>query len=135
MEIKLIEKKANPLFDREEFKFEIESNSVPGLAEVKNLVVEKFSFNSDLIRMQKIKGKFGRRTFEVSLDVYGSKEEFDRVVRKTKQEKEKEKKEAEERLKAEIEAKKATEEAKVSEEKTEATTEEVQEESVEEKKE
>ena len=125
MEIKLIEKTSNPLFDREEFKFEIESLSIPSAEEVKKLTSEKFSLNTDLIRLRKIEGKFGRQKFDVSLDVYGSKEEFNRVVKKTKQEKEKEKKAVEEKLKAETEAKKAAEEAKAAAEKpTEETSEE-----------
>jgi ribosomal protein S24E len=94
-EIKLISENENPLFSRKEMKFEIKSEIVPSHDEVKKLLFENFSIKPELVRTNRIVGKFGNRVFEVLADVYSSKAEFDRVVRKTKKEKEKEKKEAE----------------------------------------
>ncbi|MBS3084604.1 hypothetical protein J4411_01705 [Candidatus Pacearchaeota archaeon] len=109
MEIKLVEEKKNPLFSRREIVFQVKSNVVPSHEEIKNLLKEKFSFNPHLVRTKKIEGKFGAKIFDVLVNVYDSKEEFKRIVRKTKQELEKEKKEVDEEMNAKAEAKKAKE--------------------------
>ncbi|MCR4327759.1 MAG: hypothetical protein NUV46_04220 [Nanoarchaeota archaeon] len=124
MEIKKILEKENPLFLRKEIHFEVKSNSVPSHEEMKNGLSEKFSFNPELIRIQKISGKFGSRSFDVFVDVYSSKKEFDLVVKKTKQEKEKEKKVLLEKLALEAEARKAAKEKKKAESGSEEKTEE-----------
>ncbi|HIH52233.1 hypothetical protein COT60_03710 [Candidatus Pacearchaeota archaeon CG09_land_8_20_14_0_10_30_9] len=116
MEIKKISEVENPLFSRKELHFEIRSQAVPSHEEVKAILKEKFSFNPELLRIKKISGKFGAQIFDVVVNLYGSKEEFKRVVKKTKQEIEKEKKQAEEEVKAKAEAKKVAEEAKKSSE-------------------
>jgi len=104
MRIKIIEEKKNPLFSRKEIHLEIESDAVPSHEEVKNLVSEKFSSDQELIRTRLIKGRFGINIFDVFIDIYDSKEEFDRVVKKTKQELDKEKKaEEESSAKSEVE--------------------------------
>jgi len=138
MNIKKISEVENPLFSRKEFHFEIISQAVPSHEEVKALLKEKFSFDSELLRIKSIKGKFGKQVFDIHVNLYGSKEEFKRIVKKTKQELEKEKKKIEEEAKvkadakkAALEAKKAAEEAKAKEAKKpaeEAKAEEVKEE-------
>ncbi len=105
MRIKIIEEKKNPLFSRREIHLEIESVAVPSHEEVKNLVSEKFSSDPKLIRTKLIKGRFGINIFDVFVDIYDSNEEFDRVVKKTKQELDKEKRRIEEESKGESEAK------------------------------
>jgi len=132
MEMKVVQEKENPLFSRKELVLEIKSNSVPKREDVLKEVSKKFSAGEDLIRIQSIKGKFGVQIFSAIVDVYSSKKEFERVVKKTKKETEKEKKEAEEKRKAEAEAKKAKEEES---KKTEEPKEELKEEKDEEKKE
>ncbi|MDP3966405.1 MAG: hypothetical protein Q8Q04_02655 [archaeon] len=114
-EIKKISEKENPLFSRKEFHFEIKSSVTPSHEELKQVLSEKFSLNPSLIRTQKISGKYGTTVFDADVHVYSSKKEFDRVVKKTKQEKEKEKKALEEKLNSEAEAKKAAKEAKKAE--------------------
>lgn len=112
VEIKKVSEVENPLFSRKEIHFEITSQAVPSHEEVKKLLKEKFSFNTDLLRIKQIKGKFGMQVFDVYVHLYSSIEEFKRIVKKTKQELEKEKKKAEEEAKAKAEAKKAALEAK-----------------------
>ncbi|NCN51808.1 hypothetical protein GW931_02250 [archaeon] len=112
MNIKKISEVENPLFSRKEFCFEITSQAVPSHEEVKAILKEKFSFNPELLRIKSIKGKFGKQVFDVYVNLYGSEEEFKRIVKKTKQEIEKEKKKIEEEAKAKAEAKKVAEEAK-----------------------
>ena len=133
MEIINLKEKRNDLFSRNETEFEIENLVVPSAIEIKNLIKKKFSCEEDLIRIRKISSSFGKRIFKITADVYDSKEEFNRIVKKTKKEIAKEKKQAE--LKAE-EEKKAKEEAKVVAEvaKVEAPVEEVPAEEVKEEK-
>lgn len=113
--IKIIEEKKNLLFSRREVLAEIASHSVPSHEDVKKMLSEKLSSNPELIRIKSIRGKFGAKVFNIVANVYDSKEEFKRVVKKTKQEIEKEKKALEEKKKREAEAKKAAKEAKAEE--------------------
>ncbi|MBU2612217.1 MAG: hypothetical protein KKB62_00665 [Nanoarchaeota archaeon] len=130
MEVIVVGEKENLIFSRKEIQLDVTSNVVPKREEVANWIAKKFSTGEDLVRVNKIKGKFGVQVFRVDADVYSSKEEFKRVVKKTKQEIEKEKKTAEEKKKAETEAKKAEaeEKAKAEEKKEEKPAEEVKEE-------
>ena len=112
MEIKKISEKENPLFSRKEIHFEMKSDSVPSYDDFVKVVHEKFSFKPELMRIQKIGGKYGTKVFDAYVHLYDSKKEFERIVKKTKQEKEKEKKASEENVKAEAEVKKAEKEAK-----------------------
>ena len=136
MEVKLIKETENPLFSRQEFHFEVKSLIAPSHEEVNKTFSEKFSFDPSLMRIKGIKGRFGTQIFDVFVNVYSSKEEFDRIVKKTKQEVEAEKKKVEEEAKAKEEAKKPVE--KSAEEKpaeAEVVEEKPVEEKVEEKKE
>ena len=130
----------NPLFSRNEVVLEIEHETVPSNVDSVQLVSKEFGADPALTRIRKIDSKFGSRNFKIVADIYDSKEEFSRVVKKTKQEIEAEKKAEEERIakeKEEAEAKKAEEEAaKAEAEKPaeeEAPAEEKKEESSEEK--
>ena len=107
MEIKIIEEKVNALFSRREVKVEVKAEVVPSHDEAKKIIVEKFSCDEAVIRIRKIEGRFGVQSFTIVADIYDSKEEFLRVVKKTKQEIDAEKKAEEEKLKAEIEAREA----------------------------
>lgn len=115
MEINVIQEKDNPLFSRKEIKLAVAADVTPSMAEAKKIVAEKYSSDEDLIRVREVQGKFGSSVFSVVADIYSSKEEFNRIVKKTKQElkaEEEAKKAAFEAKKAEKEAKKAEEEAK-----------------------
>jgi ribosomal protein S24E len=105
MKIEIIEEKRNDLFSRKELKINIEAEIIPSKEEVKKIITDKFHSNENLVRINKIKGKFGTHLFLIEADIYDSEKEFLRVVKKTKQEVEAEKKAEEERLKAEAEAK------------------------------
>lgn len=105
MEIKIIEEKVNALFSRREVKVEVKTEVVPSQDEAKKIITEKFSCDENVVKIRKIEGRFGAQSFIITADIYDSKEEFLRVVKKTKQEIDAEKKAEEEKLKAEIEAK------------------------------
>jgi ribosomal protein S24E len=115
MEVKVVREEHNPLFSRKEVGLEVTTEITPSKEEAKKLVAEKFSADESLVRIRVVEGKFGSQTFTIVADVYDSIEEFDRIVKKTKQEIDAEKKAEEERLKAEEEAKLVAEEAKKAE--------------------
>lgn len=112
MEINVIREKENPLFSRKEVSLTVTADVTPSMAEARKIIAEKYSSDEDLIRVREIMGKFGSNVFSVVADIYSSKEEFNRIVKKTKQELKAE----EEARKAAFEAKKAEEEAKKAEE-------------------
>jgi ribosomal protein S24E len=124
----------NALFNRREIEAVVETGASVSNDEAAKLVSEKTSVPVEHIRVNQVKSGFGKSEFKILADVYGSKEDKDKYVKKTKQEIEAEKKAAEEAVKAEAEAKpeeapvenseeKPTEE-KPAEEKTEETKEE-----------
>lgn len=110
MEINIIEESRNDLFSRKEVKLGINADVIPSSSDSKKIISQKFSCDENLVRVRKIESKFGTNEFFIIADIYDSQEEFDRVVKKTKQEIDFEKKAEEERLKAEAEAKKISEE-------------------------
>jgi ribosomal protein S24E len=135
--VKVIEEKQNPLFKRKEVSLEVTQETVPSNDEARKIVCSEFKCDNSLVRIRKIDSKFGSSCFNVIADIYDSKEEFDRIVKKTKQEVEAEKKAEEEKLAKEAEEKAAAEAAKTEAEKPveEAPAEESTEEKVEEAKE
>jgi ribosomal protein S24E len=112
MKIDVVEEKKNDLFSRNEVKVKVEEEIIPSNKEAREIVAKKFSCDEDLVRINKVEGKFGTHLFYIYADIYDSKDEFLRVVKKTKQEIDAEKKAEEERLKAEAEAKEAEKVAK-----------------------
>jgi ribosomal protein S24E len=104
--VKVIQEKNNELFSRKEVQLEVEAKITPSQEEAKKIVCDQFRCKEDVVRIKKIDGKFGSQQFLISANIYSSKEEFDRIVNKTKQEIEAEKRAVED-------AKKAAEEAKV----------------------
>ena len=112
METKVILEKENPLFSRKEVQLEVEQQITPSTDEAKDVLVKQFGVDKDLIRIRAIRSRFGTSVFVISADLYKSKEDFNRIVKKTKQEIKAE----EDARKAAIEAKKAEEEARKAEE-------------------
>lgn len=124
MSIEIVSEKENLLFSRKEIILAGEFDSAPSNEESKKIVADKFKADPELVRIQKIEGKFGTRIFRIIADIYSSKEEFNRLVKKTKKELDDEKKAEEARKAAEEEArKKAEEEAKAKEEAAKAESE------------
>ncbi len=105
MNLEVVSERENPLFSRREVTLKVEADVVPSMTEARDAISEKYSSDKELIRIREIKSRFGSRTFLIIADIYESKEEFDRIVKKTKKE-----------LKAEEEARRAAEEAKKAEE-------------------
>ncbi len=116
MGIKIISDIKNPLFSRRELVFDLEWDVAPTYIQVKEVIVKEFSVKEELIRINSVKGRFGVLKFKVICDVYDNLEDFNNIVRKTKQELESERKVKEEEKKAEEEKKKVEIEAKLAEE-------------------
>ncbi len=112
MEIKDIKETKNLVFERREIEAKIHSESTPTNKDVATALAKKLSSSEDAIKIKGIYGKFGVKEFQVKANIYKSKEEKNKIERKTKKEIETEKKELEEAKKAAKEAKKASEEKK-----------------------
>jgi len=108
MELKITEEKENKLFNRKEVKGFVESEVTPSRPDVTKLLSEKFSVPFENIKIKKIMGKFGSKTFDIGANIYSSKEEKDSIELKKKKdiETEKKMKETEEPANS-VEAKKA----------------------------
>ena len=106
MEFKITEEKENALFNRKEIKGFIDSEVVPSRIETSKILSEKFKVPWENIKIKKIIGKFGSKTFSVEANIYSSKQDKDSIELKKKKEKESEKKATEETA-----AKEAPEEA------------------------
>lgn len=112
MEINIVKEQENPLFSRKEVHVSVEDTLTPSLIDARKIVAEQFKSDEALVRVRKVDTRFGSKVFTIIADIYDSIEEFNRVVKKTKQEVEAEKKAIADAKAAEAEAKKAEEEAK-----------------------
>ena len=103
-ELKILEEKENPLFNRKEIKGSIESEIAPSRAEILEILSKKFSVPAENIKVKKILGKFGSKTFNVEANIYSSEKDKDSIELKKKKEKTPEEKKEEAAEKAQPEA-------------------------------
>ena len=118
-DFKILEEIENPLFNRKEIKGSIEAEVTPSHADVEKLICEKFSSQVEKIKIKKISGKFGSKTSIIIANIYGSKEDLEKIESKSKKEKQREetiKKETEENKPVEEKPKEEIGEEKSSEE-------------------
>lgn len=101
MEIKDIHEINNLVFDRKELQARIVSDITPSNKEVITLLSKKLSVPEEAIKIRGIYGKFGIKEFQVKANIYKSKEDKNKIERKTKKEVENEKKELEASKKSE----------------------------------
>ena len=87
MELKITEEKENALFNRKEIKGFIDSEVVPSRIETSKILSEKFKVPWENIKIKKIVGKFGSKTFSVEANIYSSKQDKDSIELKKKKEK------------------------------------------------
>jgi len=97
--IKIIKEKNNPIFNRKEIVFELEANSTPSYKEIEKIVSDEFKTDPKKFKINKIKGKFGSRLFNIEVNIYNSEEDKGEIEFKSKKEKEAEAKPLEERKK------------------------------------
>ncbi|MEK6913889.1 MAG: hypothetical protein AABW47_04450 [Nanoarchaeota archaeon] len=84
MELTVLNKKENPLFNRKEVELNVETNASPKTSEAEEFVAKEFSTNAENVKIKGINGKFGSRNFVVLANIYQSKEEKDKIETKTK---------------------------------------------------
>jgi len=87
MALKIIHEKENPFLKRKEINFVVSSNSTPTFKEIEELVSKELSVPQENIHVEKIKGNFGLREFNVSVEIYSSKEEKEKFIRRNKKSK------------------------------------------------
>jgi len=119
MELKIINQKENPLFNRKEIEFNSRAEVTPSKQEVQKLISEKLSAPIEAIKLKGIHGKFGSKNFTIKANIYNSIEDKERIEPKSKKEKEIEKKTIEAISKNEVDNvdEKAVEKTKAPEEK------------------
>jgi len=71
---KILEEKENPLFNRREIKLSVDAEITPSNSEAEKFISEKFSTPIENIKIKKISGRFGSKTFTIIVNVYNSKE-------------------------------------------------------------
>ncbi len=112
MEIKDIHETKNLVFDRKELHAKIISETSPSNKEVITFLSKKLSVPEEGIKIKGIYGEFGSNEFKIKANIYKSKEDRNKIERKTKKEVGNEKKEFEEAKKVKAEEKIKAEEAK-----------------------
>jgi len=113
----VISEKENKLFSRKEIEAEVGAEVTPRLVEMNKLLSEKFSVLPENIRIKKIAGKFGSKTFAISANIYNSKEDLKKTEVFSKKEIEK--------MKQKVEKVKEDEKTEVAVEKVEEKKEKV----------
>ena len=84
---KILNEKENPLFNRKEIQVSVESQTNPKKQEIKDLLSEKLSVPKENIKIKKISGNFGSRTFNINANIYSSKEDKEFLEKEKKPEK------------------------------------------------
>ncbi len=84
MELKIIQEKENPLFNRKEIQVSVEAQVTPSNPDIEKLISEKFSTQIENIKIKKISGKFGSKTFIVLANIYASKKDKENIEPKKK---------------------------------------------------
>ena len=84
MELKDIKETKNLVFERKEVEGKILADSNPSNNEAAALLAKKLSVSEDAIKIKGVYGKFGTKEFQVKANVYKSKEEKNKIERKTK---------------------------------------------------
>ena len=94
--MEILEDKKNSLLSRQEIKVIIEMEKTPSLDEARKLIANNFKKPEENIVIEKIKGKFGIKTFLIEARIYDTKEKKEEIEPKKKETKgDKEKKEGE----------------------------------------
>jgi ribosomal protein S24E len=92
-ELTIIKQRENPLFKRKEVEVNFESNVPPKMKEAEEILSKEFSATPESVKIRKIAGKFGSKSFIISANIYHSKEDKEKTETKSKKEKSGEKKE------------------------------------------
>lgn len=83
---KILEEKENLLFNRKEIRLNVDVEVTPSNSEAEKFISEKFSVPVENIKIKKISGRFGSKTFTIIVNIYNS-EEHKKVESKLKKSK------------------------------------------------
>ena len=72
MDVEILERRENPLLEREEIKVRIKSDKTPSRKEAKELITAKLGSSPELTLIRSIKNRAGTRIFDVDVVVYRS---------------------------------------------------------------
>ena len=72
MDVEILERRENPLLEREEIKVRIKSDKTPSRKEAKELITVKLGSSPELTLIRSIKNRAGTRIFDVDVVVYRS---------------------------------------------------------------
>ena len=81
---KIVEEKQNPIFNRREIKIIIDSDRTPSKEDSLKTLSEKFSISPECITIKTIKGKFGRKEFIITANLYKSESIKNKIEPKLK---------------------------------------------------
>jgi ribosomal protein S24E len=87
--VKIIQQKENPLFQRQEVKIIVKANSNPSFSDAEKIISETFKTTPENIKILGINGKFGRDSFLITSNVYKTQEDKNKTEKKPKKKKEK----------------------------------------------
>jgi ribosomal protein S24E len=88
-DIKIIQQKENPLFQRKEVKVVVKADSNPSFSDAEKIISDNFKTSPESIKILGIDGKFGRDTFLITSNIYKSPEDKNKIEKKPKKKKEK----------------------------------------------
>jgi ribosomal protein S24E len=92
MSLTILKQKDNPLFKRKEIEANLESNTPPKMHEAEEMLSKEFSSTPESVKIKKIAGRFGSRSFIITANIYHSKEDKEKTEKKSKKDKTEEKK-------------------------------------------
>ena len=91
--LNIIKEFENPLFKRKEIEGIIKRDITPSKNEVMEILCKQYAASEDAVKILGIYGSFGTKESKILACIYNSKEERDKVEKRTKKEIEAEKKE------------------------------------------
>lgn len=95
----------NELFKRNEISGVVEAEKNPGFDVVRKMISEKTGKPEENIDVYNVRGSFGSNKFGIGAYVYGSKEDLEKAIQKTRKQRREEKKAGEEKAKVDAEKK------------------------------
>ncbi len=82
-----MDEKENLLFGRKEMVGSVDSEKTPSRQEILKLLAEKFSVPESHVKIKKIHGNFGAKTFMIEANIYSSDKDKQEIEIKKKKEK------------------------------------------------
>lgn len=92
MKLEILKEIENKLFNRKEVIATLDSEITPSHEEINNLLSKHFKTKPENIKIKKIQGHFGSKTFKILANIYESRQEKDATELKKKRDIEGEKK-------------------------------------------